>query len=43
MIDYSPRQFTVGFDEQLKPYVPDSDGNRREDSTPRPSQPGIER
>jgi hypothetical protein len=31
MIDYGPRQFTVGFDEQLKPYVLDPDGKRRKD------------
>ncbi|MGW6936698.1 DUF4132 domain-containing protein [Lentzea sp. NPDC054927] len=31
VIDYGPRQFTVGFDEQLKPYVLDADGNRRKD------------
>ncbi|WP_394620702.1 DUF4132 domain-containing protein [Lentzea sp. JNUCC 0626] len=31
VIDYGPRQFTVGFDEQLKPYVQDPDGKRRKD------------
>ncbi|MFD9702910.1 DUF4132 domain-containing protein [Lentzea sp. NPDC059081] len=31
VIDYGPRQFTVGFDEQLKPYVLDQDGKRRKD------------
>ncbi|TWP53756.1 DUF4132 domain-containing protein [Lentzea tibetensis] len=30
-IDYGARTFTVGFDEQLKPYVVDSDGKRRKD------------
>ncbi|MDX3660737.1 DUF4132 domain-containing protein [Streptomyces sp. ID05-26A] len=30
-IDYGPRRFTVGFDEQLKPYVLDPDGKRRKD------------
>ncbi|GAA0913830.1 DUF4132 domain-containing protein [Nonomuraea longicatena] len=28
-LDYGPRRFTVGFDEQLKPYVLDQDGKRR--------------
>ncbi|MFI5497038.1 DUF4132 domain-containing protein [Actinoplanes sp. NPDC051859] len=27
-LDYGPRQFTVGFDEQLRPYVCDSAGKR---------------
>ena len=27
-LDYGPRQFTVGFDEQLKPYVADQAGKR---------------
>jgi hypothetical protein len=27
-LDYGPRRFTVGFDEQLKPYVADQDGKR---------------
>ncbi|MDX8054503.1 DUF4132 domain-containing protein [Lentzea sp. BCCO 10_0798] len=31
VIDYGPRRFTVGFDEQLKPYVLDPDGKRRKD------------
>ncbi|GGU44998.1 WGR and DUF4132 domain-containing protein [Lentzea flava] len=31
VIDYGTRQFTVGFDEQLKPYVLDPDGKRRKD------------
>jgi hypothetical protein len=30
-LDYGPRQFVVGFDEQLKPYVADPDGKRRKD------------
>ncbi|RZU76653.1 WGR domain-containing protein [Micromonospora kangleipakensis] len=30
-LDYGPRQFVVGFDEQLKPYVRDADGKRRKD------------
>nr|WBO80155.1 DUF4132 domain-containing protein [Streptomyces sp. SBE_14.2] len=29
VIDYGTRKFTVGFDEQLRPYVLDSDGKRR--------------
>ncbi|MEU4826277.1 DUF4132 domain-containing protein [Actinomadura sp. NPDC023710] len=28
-IDYGPRRFVVGFDEQLKPFVADEDGRRR--------------
>ncbi|MBN6037060.1 DUF4132 domain-containing protein [Amycolatopsis sp. 195334CR] len=28
-LDYGPRQFLVGFDEQLKPFVTDTDGKRR--------------
>ncbi|WP_086664644.1 DUF4132 domain-containing protein [Lentzea kentuckyensis] len=36
MIDYGPRRFTVGFDEQLKPFVVDPDGKRRKD-LPMPS------
>ncbi|NDU73911.1 DUF4132 domain-containing protein [Actinomadura sp. DSM 109109] len=28
-LDYGPRRFVVGFDEQLKPYVADEDGTRR--------------
>ncbi|MCR3748889.1 WGR and DUF4132 domain-containing protein [Lentzea californiensis] len=31
VVDYGPRQFTVGFDEQLKPFVLDPDGKRRKD------------
>ncbi|MGI5500832.1 DUF4132 domain-containing protein [Lentzea sp. CA-135723] len=31
VIDYGPRQFTVGFDEQLKPFVLNPDGKRRKD------------
>ncbi len=31
VIDYGPRRFVVGFDEQLKPYVADEDGKRRKD------------
>jgi hypothetical protein len=31
VIDYGPRRFTVGFDEQLKPYVLDAEGKRRKD------------
>ncbi|MFD9702908.1 WGR and DUF4132 domain-containing protein [Lentzea sp. NPDC059081] len=31
VIDYGARQFTVGFDEQLKPFVLDQDGKRRKD------------
>ncbi|MFJ6621747.1 DUF4132 domain-containing protein [Kitasatospora sp. NPDC091335] len=31
VIDYGPRTFTVGFDEQLKPYVLDAAGARRKD------------
>ncbi|WP_432988605.1 DUF4132 domain-containing protein [Dactylosporangium sp. CA-233914] len=30
-LDYGPRRFVVGFDEQLKPYVADEDGKRRKD------------
>ncbi|MDI2129629.1 DUF4132 domain-containing protein [Yinghuangia seranimata] len=30
-VDYGTRRFTVGFDEQLKPYVLDQDGKRRKD------------
>jgi hypothetical protein len=29
VLDYGPRRFTVGFDEQLKPYVAAEDGSRR--------------
>ncbi|MEV4001134.1 DUF4132 domain-containing protein [Actinomadura sp. NPDC049753] len=28
-LDYGPRRFVVGFDEQLKPFVTDEDGRRR--------------
>jgi hypothetical protein len=35
-LDYGPRRFKVGFDEQLKPYVTDEDGNLRK-VLPRPS------
>ncbi|MFD6634996.1 DUF4132 domain-containing protein [Micromonospora chalcea] len=31
VLDYGPRRFTVGFDEQLKPYVVDGSGARRKD------------
>ncbi|HXV93815.1 MAG TPA: DUF4132 domain-containing protein [Pseudonocardia sp.] len=31
LLDYGPRRFRVGFDEQLKPYVADADGRRRRD------------
>ena len=31
VIDYGSRRFTVGFDEQLKPFVLDPDGKRRKD------------
>jgi predicted DNA-binding WGR domain protein len=31
VIDYGPRRFTVGFDEQLRPFVLDADGKRRKD------------
>lgn len=31
VVDYGPRRFTVGFDEQLRPYVLDQDGKRRKD------------
>ncbi|MGI5232163.1 DUF4132 domain-containing protein [Actinoallomurus sp. CA-142502] len=30
-LDYGPRRFVVGFDEQLKPYVLDENGKRRKD------------
>ncbi|MDX3660736.1 DUF4132 domain-containing protein [Streptomyces sp. ID05-26A] len=36
VIDYGPRRFTVGFDEQLKPHVLDQDGKRRTD-LPKPA------
>ncbi|MFE1321337.1 DUF4132 domain-containing protein [Kitasatospora phosalacinea] len=31
VVDYGSRTFTVGFDEELRPYVRDSDGKRRKD------------
>ena len=31
VLDYGPRRFVVGFDEQLKPYVLDESGKRRKD------------
>ncbi|HEX7306254.1 WGR and DUF4132 domain-containing protein [Lentzea sp.] len=31
VVDYGTRRFTVGFDEQLKPFVLDPDGKRRKD------------
>ncbi|WP_441248518.1 WGR and DUF4132 domain-containing protein [Kitasatospora sp. McL0602] len=31
VVDYGPRRFTVGFDEQLRPFVMDADGKRRKD------------
>jgi len=31
VLDYGTRRFTVGFDEQLKPYVKDEAGKRRKD------------
>lgn len=31
VVDYGGRTFTVGFDEQLRPYVRDSDGKQRKD------------
>ena len=36
-LDFGPRTFTVGFDEQLKPFVRDSDGTRLKD-LPKPTQ-----
>ncbi|WP_119727238.1 DUF4132 domain-containing protein [Thermomonospora amylolytica] len=35
VLDYGPRRFTVGFDEQLKPHVTDEDGKRRK-ALPKP-------
>ncbi|HEY0537882.1 MAG TPA: DUF4132 domain-containing protein [Actinoallomurus sp.] len=35
ILDYGPRRFVVGFDEQLKPYVADEDGTRRK-ALPKP-------
>ncbi|MEV7954290.1 DUF4132 domain-containing protein [Streptomyces sp. NPDC088141] len=37
VVDYGTRSFTVGFDEQLRPYVLDGDGKRRKDVP----QPGV--
>jgi hypothetical protein len=37
MLDFGPRQFLVGFDEALKPYVRDGDGKRLPD-LPKPKQ-----
>ncbi|MFB9193391.1 DUF4132 domain-containing protein [Actinomadura verrucosospora] len=34
-LDYGPRRFVVGFDEQLKPFVADEDGARRK-ALPKP-------
>ncbi|QFG20735.1 DUF4132 domain-containing protein [Actinomadura sp. WMMB 499] len=34
-LDYGPRRFVVGFDEQLRPYVADGDGKRRK-TLPKP-------
>ncbi|MFE1316048.1 DUF4132 domain-containing protein [Kitasatospora phosalacinea] len=31
VVDYGSRTFTVGFDEELRPYVLDADGKRRKD------------
>lgn len=31
VVDYGSRRFTVGFDEQLRPYVLDGEGKRRKD------------
>ncbi|ATB30739.1 WGR and DUF4132 domain-containing protein [Melittangium boletus] len=36
-LDFGPRTFTVGFDEQLKPFVRDADGTRLKD-LPKPTQ-----
>ncbi|SNS46911.1 protein of unknown function [Actinomadura meyerae] len=35
VLDYGPRRFRVGFDEQLKPFVTDEDGKRRK-ALPKP-------
>ncbi|WP_329521982.1 DUF4132 domain-containing protein [Spirillospora sp. NBC_01491] len=35
VLDYGPRRFLVGFDEQLRPFVADEDGTRRK-SLPKP-------
>ncbi|WP_433469761.1 DUF4132 domain-containing protein [Spirillospora sp. CA-128828] len=43
VLDYGPRRFTVGFDEQLKPYVLDETGRPRK-TLPRPGandDPGL--
>ncbi|KRB97051.1 WGR and DUF4132 domain-containing protein [Duganella sp. Root198D2] len=37
LLDFGPRQFRVGFDEALKPYVRDSEGKRLAD-LPKPKQ-----
>ncbi|MFI5910168.1 DUF4132 domain-containing protein [Dactylosporangium sp. NPDC051541] len=34
VLDYGPRKFVAGFDDQLKPYVADEDGTRRKDLPP---------
>ncbi|MBE1537653.1 DUF4132 domain-containing protein [Actinomadura algeriensis] len=42
-LDYGPRRFTVGFDEQLKPYVTDENGKLRK-TLPKPGvkdDPGL--
>ena len=36
-LDFGPRQFTVSFDEALKPFIRDAQGSRRKD-LPRPSK-----
>ena len=40
-LDYGPRQFRVGFDEQLRPYVSDASGKRLK-ALPKPSTPLAE-
>ncbi|MEV4757170.1 DUF4132 domain-containing protein [Micromonospora sp. NPDC049559] len=42
VLDYGPRRFTVGFDEQLKPYVADGTGARRK-ALPKPGARDDER
>ena len=37
LLDFGPRQFTVGFDEALKPFVRDAQGSRLKD-LPRPNK-----
>lgn len=37
VLDFGPRQFRVGFDEQLRPYTKDADGSRLKD-LPKPKQ-----